>query len=160
MKKLISIMLTLALLITMSVPVHAEECTEWYQMVFEEEGSEIDQLFDSETPQIMPRSKYIMGVQTTAKYLGSNQVAIRVDAYCNSTMKSITSIFYLQKYVNGTWYNVSSGTISVSSSNKLSKTGTLSQVASGTYRAKSVTKVTDYNGYSESINGYSGSFSI
>lgn len=160
MKKYFSILLSIILL-ALSIPVYAEENTEeQYLMVFEEEGSEIDNLFKDETTQILPRSHYIMNVQTTAKYLGSNKVGIHVDAYCNSVVKSITTIFYLQKYTGSGWVNVSSGTISVSNSNKLSKTGTVSGVSSGTYRAKSVTKVTDQYGYSETQTGYSGAISF
>ena len=160
MKKYLSILLTIMLL-ALSIPVYAEENgEESYPMFFEEEGSEIDNLFLSENPQIIPRSHYIMNVVTSAKYLGSNKVAIHVDAYCNSVVKSITTIFYLQKYTGSGWVNVSSGTISVSNSNKLSKTGTVSGVPSGTYRAKSVTKVTDNYGYVETQNGYSGAFSF
>lgn len=160
MKKYLCILISFMLL-TLSIPVYAEENTEeYYPMVFEEEGSEIDNLFVDEGSHVNPRSQYIMTVVTTAKYLGSNKVAIHVDAYCNSVVKSITTIFYLQKYTGSGWVNVSSGTISVSNSNKLSKTGTVSGVPSGTYRAKSVTRVTDNYGYVETQNGYSGAFSF
>ena len=160
MKKYLSILLTVMLL-ALSIPVYAEKNEEnSYPMIFEEEGSEIDNLFIDETPQVMPRSQYIMTVQTQAKYLGSNKVAIHVNVYCNSVVSKITTIFYLQKYTGSGWVNVSSGTTSVSNSNTLSKTGTVSGVPSGTYRAKSVTKVTDKYGYSETQTGYSGAFSI
>lgn len=160
MKKYLSILLSIMLL-ALSIPVYAEEDgEESYPMVFEEEGSEIDNLFIDETPLIMPRSQYIMTVQTQARYLGSNQVAIHVNVYCNSVVKTITTAFYLQKNTSSGWKNVSTGTVSVSNSNKLSKTGTVSGVPSGTYRAKSITKVTDKYGYSETQTGYSGAFSI
>lgn len=160
MKKYFSIILSIILL-TLSIPVYAEEnAEEQYPLVFEEEGSEIDILFEDGEAQIMPRSRYISNVQTQAKYLGSNQVAIHVNAYCNSVVSKITTNFYLQKYTGSGWVNVSSGTISVSNSNKLSKTGTVSGVPSGTYRAKSATKVTDSYGYSETQTSYSGAFSF
>lgn len=160
MKKYFCVLLSIMLL-ALSIPVYAEENTEEsYPMIFEVEGSEIDSLFEDEEPQVMPRSKYISGVQTQAKYLGSNQVAIHVNVYCSAVVKSITTIFYLQKYTSSGWVNVSSGTISVSNSNKLSKTGTVSGVPSGTYRAKSSTKVTDSYGHSETLVGYSGAFSF
>lgn len=160
MKKYLSILLSIMLL-ALSIPVYAEENgEESYSMVFEEEGSEIDNLFVNENTSIIPRSQYIMTVQTQARYLGSNKVAIHVNVYCNSVVKSITTSFYLQKYTSSGWVNVSSGTISVSNSNTLSKTGTVSGVPSGTYRAKSITKVTDKYGYSETQTGYSGAFSI
>lgn len=160
MKKYLGMLLSIIML-TMSIPVYAEENVEEnYTMIFEDEGSEIDNLFIDEDSPIMPRSQYIMTVQTQAKYLGSNQVAIHVNAYCNSVVSKITTIFYLQKYTGSGWVNVSSGTISVSNSNKLSKTGTVSGVPSGTYRAKSATKVTDRYGYSETQTSYSGAFSF
>lgn len=160
MKKYIGILLSIAILL-MSIPVYADDnVDENYPMIFEEEGSEIDNLFDDQEQQIIPRSQYISTVVTTAKYLGSNKVAIHVDAYCGSVVKSITTNFYLQKYTGSGWVNVSSGTASVSNSNKLSKTGTVSGVPSGTYRAKSSTKVTDSYGYSETLVSYSGAFSF
>lgn len=160
MKKYFGIILS-TILLALSIPVYAEEnAEEQYSMVFEEEGSEIDNLFEDEEPQVTPRSRYISNIQTQAKYLGSNKVAIHVNVYCNSVVKSITTIFYLQKYTSSGWVNVSSGTISVSNSNTLSKTANVSGVPSGTYRAKSVTKVTDNYGYAEALNSYSGAFDI
>lgn len=160
MKKFIGILLAFVIL-SISIPVYADDTAdENYPMVFEEEGSEIDGLFTDQEQVIMPRSKYISTVVTSAKYLGSNQVAIHVDVYCNSVVKSITTNFYLQKFTGSGWVSVSSGTTSVSNSNKLSKTGTVSGVPSGSYRAKSVTKVTDKYGYSETQTGYSGAFSF
>ena len=160
MKKYIGVLLSIVLL-AISIPVYAEENSEdSYPMIFEEEGSEIDSLFEDEEHQVMPRSQYISTVQTQARYLGSNQVAIHVNVYCNSVVKTITTAFYLQKNTSSGWKNVSTGTVSVSNSNKLSKTGTVSGVPSGTYRAKSITKVTDSYGYSETLTGYSGAFSI
>ena len=160
MKKYIGVLLSIVLL-AISIPVYAEENSEdSYPMIFEEEGSEIDSLFEDEEHQVMPRSQYISTVQTQARYLGSNQVAIHVNVYCNSVVKTITTAFYLQKNTSSGWKNVSTGTVSVSNSNKLSKTGTVSGVPSGTYRAKSITKVTDSYGYSETLTGYRGAFSI
>lgn len=160
MKKYFCVLLSIMLL-ALSIPVYAEENSEEsYAMIFEMEGSEIDSLFENEEMQVMPRTKYISSVQTQAKYLGSNRVAIHVNAYCSSVVNSITTIFYLQKYTGSGWVNVSSGTISVSNSNKLSKTGTVSGVPSGTYRAKSVTRVVDNYGYAEALNSYSGAFSF
>lgn len=160
MRKYLGILLSIMLL-AISIPVYAEErIEESYPMIFEEEGSEIDSLFEEEEHQVMPKSQYISTVQTQARYLGSNQVAIHVNVYCNSVVKSMTTNFYLQKYTGSGWVSVSSGTTSVSNSNKLSKTGTVSGVPSGSYRAKSVTKVTDKYGYSETQTGYSGAFSF
>lgn len=160
MKKYIGILLAFVVL-SISMPVYAEDTAdENYPMVFEEEGSEIDNLFTEQEQPVMPRSKYISTVVTSAKYLGSNKVAIHVDAYCNSVVSKITTIFYLQKYTGSGWVNVSSGTISVSNSNKLSKTGTVSGVPSGTYRAKSATQVVDSYGYAETQTSYSGAFSF
>ena len=160
MKKYIGVLLSIVLL-AISIPVYAEENSEdSYPMIFEEEGSEIDSLFEDEEHQVMPRSQYISTVQTQARYLGSYQVAIHVNVYCNSVVKTITTAFYLQKNTSSGWKNVSTGTVSVSNSNKLSKTGTVSGVPSGTYRAKSITKVTDSYGYSETLTGYRGAFSI
>ena len=57
--------------------------------------------------------------------------------------------------------NVASGTpSSVTNVNRTNRQVTVSGISSGTYRAKSVTRVTDQYGYAESITGYSGYITI
>ena len=161
MKRILSICIACIMVLSMVQPVFAEETNDdLYEMVFEEEGSPIDNEFKDENTMVTPRTRYIMTVKTSAKYMGSNQVALHGDVLCNSTVKTISCTFYLQRYQNGSWVNVSTGSTSVSNANKLSKTATVSGVASGTYRAKCVGRVTDSNGYSESVTGYSGSMSF
>lgn len=160
MKKYFSLLLVCIMLITMSVPAYADETEdisdEWYEMVFRE-----DEIISSEIGDtITPLTQYIMTVQTTIRNMGSGKVGILCDVYCNQSVKSIVTIFSLQKLSNGSWKTVSSGTTSVSNTARLSKSAIVSGVSSGTYRAKTVTKVTDSTGHSETLTGYSGSITI
>lgn len=161
MKKYFSLLLACILILSLSVHVYADEIEntdgEWYEMIFEEDDSNTSSVEEST---IMPRTKYIMTVQTIIQKRSSSQVAIRAEVYCNQSVKSIVTIFSLQKLSNGSWKTVSSGTTSVSNTARLSKSATVSGVSSGTYRAKTSTKVTDANGYSETLTGYSGSITI
>lgn len=161
MKKYISIILTLILMITLAMPIYAEEEStgdEWYEMQFEEDELTLENIVKPGDT-ISPQSLYILGAHTTIKYQGSGKVAILGNVYCSQTVQSITSTFYLQKLSGGSWTSVSSGTTSVSNANKLSKTGTISGVSSGTYRSKIVSKVS-HNGHSEVVTVYSGSITF
>lgn len=157
MKKYFSILLVCLLCITTVLPVYAEENTtdEWFEMVEEDfevsmDGSEI----------VQPYTAYLIDVVTIIQKLSSNKVGIHAEVYCSESVKTITTTFYLQKLYDGVWKNVSSGVVSASNTNRLSKSATISGVTSGKYRAKTVTKVTDKYGYSETMTGYSGSITI
>lgn len=163
MKKNICLLLACIMLITMTMPTYADGAgntiNEWYEMVIQTPDFSLENISSGEDL-ISPQTMYIMNVQTTIRNMGSGKVGILCDVYCNQSVKSIVTIFSLQKLTNGSWKTVSSGTTSVSNSARLSKSATVSGVSSGTYRAKTVTKVTDSNGHAETMTGYSGSIKI
>lgn len=160
MKKYFYLLLACIITLTFAIPAYAEEETsndEWYEMAFEDDETDVSpELGDI----ITPRSRYIMGVQTFIQNKQAGKITLHCDVYCNSSVKSISTTFSLQKLSGGSWKTVSSGVTSVSNVSKLSKTATVSGVSSGTYRAKTVTKVIDSNGYSENATNYSGSITI
>lgn len=157
MKRYISMLLVCLLCITTVLPVYAEEdmADEWFEMVEEDFEMSIDN-----SQIIQPYTLYLVNVITYIQNLGSNKVGIHADVYCSESVKTITTTFYLQKLYDGVWKNVSSGVVSASNTNRLSRSATVSGVTSGKYRAKTVTKVTDKYGYSEMMTGYSGSITI
>lgn len=157
MKKYFSILLVCLLCVTTVLPVYAEQdaVDEWFEMVEEDFEIPID---DSSI--IQPYTLYLVDVVTYIQKLSSNKVGLHAEVYCSESVKTITTTFYLQKKYSGVWKDVSSGSVSASNSNRLSRSVTVSGVTSGTYRAKTVTKVTDKYGYSEMMTGYSGSITI
>lgn len=164
MKKNICLLLVCIMFITMAMPAYADETEntidEWYEMVIQNPDPSLENISSEKEDPISPQTVYIMNVQTRIRNMGSGKVGILCDVYCNQSVKSIVTIFSLQKLSNGSWKTVSSGTTSVSNSARLSKSATVSGVSSGTYRAKTVTKVTDNYGHSETLTGYSGSITF
>lgn len=157
-KKLMVIICTCVLFLMSTIPVLAstQESREWYEM--KEEDFEVsDQGQDGDA--IIPRSLYIVNVVTRLQNLGSGKLGLRAEVYCASKVNSIKTTFYLQKLVNGSWKDVSSGTASTSNSNSMIKNMSVSGVTAGTYRAKTYT-VVSYGGYSETATGFSGSMTI
>lgn len=157
-RKYIIFLISCLLLVMQTISVYAEEnsSTEWYEMV-EEEFDSSDESIDG----IMPYTQYIVDVQTTIAKISSSKVGLRADVYCDSTVNSISVTFYLQKKSGSSWVNVASGTPSSATNvSSTAKQVTVSGISSGTYRAKSVTRVVDKYGYSESVTGYSGSITI
>ncbi len=158
-KKYLVVIVSCVLLILQVFPVYAEENsdTEWYEMV-EEEYEAIE---NNGNDLVMPYTQYIMNVLTSMTKLSSSKIGMRADVYCASTVQSITVTFYLQKKSGSTWVNVASGTPSSATNvSSTAKQVTVSGISSGTYRAKTVTRVVDQYGYSESVTGYSGSLTI
>lgn len=159
MRKYLSILICCILFLMSTEAVYADEepnADEWYEMVEEDFILSADE----ENAQIMPYTLYLAGVNTYIKKLSSSKIGMYVEVQCAQSVSSISTTFYLQKNYSGTWKNVSSGTVSASNASYMSKSVSVSGVTSGTYRAKTVTRVTDRYGYSESVTGYSGSMSI
>lgn len=157
-KRYVAIIMVCVMFILQAFPVYAEENStdEWYEMV--EENFEPTEDF---AEGIMPYTLYIMDVQTSLAKLSSSKLGLRADVYCTTTVQSITVTFYLQKYNGSTWVNVSSGTPSPATNvSSTAKQATVSGLSSGTYRAKSITRVVDKYGYAETVTGYSGSLTI
>lgn len=158
-KKNIILTLVCVLSLLQVLPVYAEDNsdTEWYEMI-EEEFEIVDDAADNI---VAPYTLYIVNVQTSLLKISSSKLGLRADVYCASKVQSITVTFYLQKYNGSSWVNVSSGTASAATNvSSTAKQATVSGLSSGTYRAKTVTRVTDQYGYSESVTGYSGSLTI
>lgn len=156
-KKCIVIVMTVMLCLMQVMPIYAEESnsTEWYEMIEEE-----FEFTENNDTGVVPYTLYIMDVMTSLAKLGSNKLGLRADVYCASTVQSISIKFYLQKKSGSSWINVSSGTVSASNVSYTAKSMTVSGVTSGTYRAKTVTRVVDKYGYAETVTGYSGALSI
>ena len=159
-KKSILLILTCALFLVQVFPVYAEnnnDVEEWYEMVEEE----IEVIQDNTNNMVMPYTLYIVNVQTSLAKLSSSKLGLRADVYCASKVQSITVTFYLQKKSGSTWVNVASGTPSSATNvSSTAKQVTVSGVSSGTYRAKSITRVIDQYGYAETVTGYSGYMTI
>ena len=156
-KRFIALLLSCILLLC-AFPVYAEEqnMDEWYEMVEEEFDTVEEDIED-----IAPYTAYIVDVQTSMAKISSSKLGLRADVFCASTVKSITVTFYLQKYTGSSWKSVSSGTASTSTNvSSTTKQMTCTGVSSGTYRAKTITRVIDNYGYAETVTGYSGSMTI
>lgn len=156
-KKKIILMVTFVMMLMQVMPAYAEENSteEWYELV-EEEFETPEEI----SPGIMPYTQYIMDVMTSLKKISSNKLGMRADVYCISKVQSITITFYLQKKSGSTWVNVASASASASNVSSTAKQMTCTGVSSGTYRAKTITRVVDKYGYAETLTGYSGSIKI
>lgn len=157
MRKIMGMLMTALMVMTVALPVQAEEIqqTEHFEMVEEVvEDSIQDEVL------VQPYTKYLGNVHTTIKKASATQILLRADVYCSETVSKIETIFYLQKNYSGTWKTVSTGSASTTNASSMSKGMSVSGVSSGTYRAKTVTRVTDKYGYSESLTGYSSSITI
>lgn len=159
MKRKLSILLSFVLLFALAVPAAAEENqksdTEWYELV--EEDFELTEDTGVST---MPRTRYLVNVYTYITKISSGKVGMRADVYCSDTVAKIETTLTLQKLVNGKWTGVGSMVVSTTDDYQMSKSVTASNVSAGTYRAKSVTKVTAYTGYSETLTVYTGSITM
>lgn len=155
MKKKLSILLTLILIFALTVPVAAEESrendAEWYDLVEED-----FELTEDTAGSVMPRTMYIGNVHTYITKISSGKVGMRADVYCSGTVAKIQTTLTLQKLIGNTWTNVGSGVVSTTDDYQMSKSVTASNVSAGTYRARAVTKVTAYSGYTESVTVYTG----
>lgn len=159
MKRKICILLSLILLFTWVVPASAEEKVEtgaeWYELTEED-----FELTEDTASSVMPRTLYLMNVYTYITKISSSKVGMRADVYCSDNVAKIETTLTLQKLVNNTWTNVGSKTVSTTDAHQMSKSVTASNVAAGTYRARSVTKITAYSGYTESVTVYTSSITM
>ena len=157
MRKYLAILLSCIMLVGQSVPIFAENMpqNETYEMV------ETDEIFSGWIEsEISPSTLHISDIITSIVKLGSNKVGIRAETVCIDTVKSITVTYTLQKYVNNKWTNVDSKKATAYDTYGTTKSYTISGLGSGSYRAKASALVTDYNGYSETLTGYSSSISL
>jgi len=156
MKKYIALILSCMLLVAQCSLVSASE-TEQYEMV---EMNNDDIFTTSSQGEVAPCLMYIANIYTSIIKISSNQIGIRAETVCSETVKSITVTYTLQKWNGSQWVRVASKTASASNVAQTVKSYTITGVSSGRYRTKATASVTGYNGYTESLTGYSGSITI
>ena len=110
--------------------------------------------------EVSPALLYIANVYTSIVAISSNQVGIRAETVCSEKVKTITVTYILQKWNGSKWVGIASKTASAYGVAQTSKSYTITGVSSGRYRTKATASVTGYNGYTESLTGYSGSITI
>ena len=103
---------------------------------------------------------FIANIYTSVLIISSNQVGIRAETVCSENVKSITVTYVLQKWNGSKWVDVASKTASAYNTAQAVKSYTITGVSSGRYRTKASALVTGYNGYSETLTGYSGSITL
>ncbi len=156
MKKYIALVLSCLLLVLQCNLVFAEE-TEQYEMV----EMENDDIFTTTSQgEVAPCLMYIANIYTSVLKISSNQVGIRAETVCSENVKIITVTYVLQKWNGSKWVDVASKTASAYNTAQAVKSYTITGVSSGRYRTKAIASVTGYNGYSETLTGYSGSITL
>lgn len=155
MKKYIFMLLMGMYMMLSCISVYAEENddTEWFQMV---EGE--NDIVENEI--VNPYHLYLNNVLTFISYPGNYDLRLRAEVYCGDTMAEIKTIFFLQKKYDKVWKNVSQGTVTKTNSNYMAKNMYVYDVTPGEYRCVTDTMVTDYIGYSETMDSYSGSIDV
>lgn len=156
-KRILAFTLAMVMLCMQAVSVCAEETgiDEWYELVEEdfEMVTEPDQT-------VSPYALYLMNVITSNTKLSSNKMGMRAEVHCAAVMSKITITFYLQKLSGTSWNNVGSTVVYAYNTSSTAKKVTVSNLSSGTYRAKACVMVTAPNGISETLTGYSGSLNF
>ncbi|MDY2596391.1 MAG: hypothetical protein SOW34_16280, partial [Oliverpabstia sp.] len=129
--------------------------TEWYELV--EEDFEV---VTEPEQQITPYSLYLMNVLTSIVKVNSSKVGMRAEVLCAAVMSKITITFKLQKLSGTSWNTVGSTTVYAYNTSSTVKSITASNLSSGTYRTKAAVLITTYDGYTETLTGYSGSINL
>lgn len=155
MKKCIGVFLLSLYMMFACVAVYAEETDgeEWFQMV-EGETDVIEQGIAN------PYNLYLNDVISFISYPGNYDLRLRAEVYCSETMAEIKTIFILQKKYSTGWKNVSQGTVTKKDSHYMYKNMYVYDVTPGEYRCATDTMVTDYMGYPETMDSYSGSIDV
>lgn len=144
------IIMMIVLLLGQTLNVWGAE-TEWYDLQEITDNSEIEMIFEEESS-ITPYSRYILGAKVIVKRPSSDVIMMRSEVYCTETMKTISTVFTLQKKVGNRWVNVGQGTVSTSNSNSMYKSMEATGVSAGTYRCVADTRITSKSGYTESVS--------
>jgi len=128
MKKILSLMLCLALLFTISSPVYAEEVednNEYMEEEYQMEG----------TPSLLRWSNISSATAGLSVTGGTAYSAMTVQAY--SKVTTIVVYTYIQKKVNGVWTNIYQGIDKINDDYIWTSRSTTSGVAKGyTYRLR------------------------
>lgn len=145
MRKYIAIFISMLLLFSQATMIFADDNmeNESYEMV-----------------EISPCTLYLADVITSIVKVSSSQVSIRAQAICSEKVQSITVIYTLQKWNGSKWADVASRTATAYDAYSAHKTYSITGLGSGSYRCKASAKATGYNGYSETLTGYSASITL
>lgn len=156
-KRIVAFILVMVMLFAQVASVSAEEigASEWYELVEED-----FEMVTEPNPIASPYALYLMNVITSIAKLSSTKVGMRAEVHCADVMSKITIVFYLQKLSGTSWHNVGSKTVYAYNTAYTAKSVTASNLSNGTYRTKAVVVVIASNGYSETLNGYSGSINL
>lgn len=159
MRKYIAIVLSALLLVSQGTMIFAADdiTNENYEMVEIEDDAMLNGTGVSE---ISPYTLYLADVITSIVKVSSSQVSIRAQAICSQKVQSITVIYTLQKWNGSKWADVASRTATAYDAYSAHKTYSITGLGSGSYRCKASAKATGYNGYSETLTGYSASITI
>lgn len=156
-KRIVALILAMMLLFAQVVSVSAEETntTEWYELV-EEDFEMVTESGQS----VSAYSLYLMNVLTSIVKINSSKVGMRAEVLCTAKMKKITIVFRLQKLSGTSWSDVGTTTVYAYDTSSTVKSVTASNLSSGTYRTKASALITTYDGYTESLTGFSGSINL
>ena len=159
MRKYIAIFISMLLLFSQATMIFAAD-------IMENESYEMVEISDVEMPSgtgisgISPCTLYLADVITSIVKVSSSQVSIRAQAICSEKVQSITVIYTLQKWNGSKWADVASRTATAYDAYSAHKTYSITGLGSGSYRCKASAKATGYNGYSETLTGYSASITL
>ena len=159
MKKYIAMLLSCILIMSQGTIIFAgdnDDTEVQYEMVeISDENMPIGEGMD-----VVPLTLYLSNVYTSIVKLSSTKVSIRAQAVCAQTVKSIKVTYILQKWNGSKWVDVASATSTSYDVSNTHKSYSISGLSSGKYRCKANAQATGYNGYSESLVGYSSSISL
>lgn len=157
-KKIISFFLVMMMFVEAAASVYAQELD--LEDSYAIEFVETEDYFKEISLDNTVRGKYVGTIITRIANPKSGEVAMNVSVHCFEDMLEITTVFYLQKLIDGEWISVGSASVTVENTYSISKTAKTSGVKAGTYRAKTVTKVVHPSGQSELSTSYSGSIVV
>ena len=160
MRKFLAVLLTGILMLAQGVMTFASsdiDSKEQYEMVENTEWVPTDM---TNNASVSPCTLYIADIYTSIVKVSSTQVSIQAQTICSETVKSIKVTYILQKWNGSKWVNVASKTAIAYDASSAHKSYTISGLGSGKYRCKASSTVTGYNGYAESLSGYSSSINL
>ena len=160
MKKFLVILLSGILMLSQGITIFAAENTAsavQYEMV--ETNDWVPEEISGDVA-VAPYTLYIADIITSIVKVSATQVSIRAQTVCSQKVKSIRVTYILQKWNGSKWVDVASQTATEYDTATAHKSYTISGLGSGSYRCKASSMATGYNGYSESLAGYSGSISL
>lgn len=156
MKKCIAILLSCVLLLSQGTLIFAAE-SDGTDMQYVMTEIDDEDMPVGEGLGITPFTLYLANVYTSIVKVNSSQVSIRAQAVCAQTVKSIKVTYILQKWNGSKWIDAASATATAYDVSSTHKSYSITGLSKGQYRCKASAQATGYNGYSETLTGYSGS---